>query len=1132
MQKFCAQTFFLSVFISALVTGHSQVQDAWVVPGIDYIFASTQNPGLVLDNSGNVIAGVNTNDFGPGNGLEPTFQISKYTPAGTKVFEVLESIPESYHKHLVGMAVDNAGNIYCAVSETRSIDPGSGTSGGLFAVYKYSPAGSVVWKRSYGDGQLNIPTAMAIDAAGNVYLTGLSNLSGAQITEELPDYLTVKWNSAGTFQWARKYDGASPGEGYNVATAIAVDGSGNVYITGASQRDGQIGYGTVKYNSAGTLLWDQRYTGLTTGDDRALAITRDISGFVYVTGRSEGAIATIKYNNDGAQIWVQRESSGGAEGRVIKVDGFSNVYVAGKTGTTMALVKYNFAGTKQWLQTGGSALHAMELDASGNIYVTGTANGDGLTRKYSSAGTTLWSKTNDSPLLPGVNDPIAVTANDNVYVISFASFAENGNGNPYYVASLIKYTQCDLVCPQDITINTTPGECTGVVNYQVGITGECSDVIYSQPTGTALPVGTTIVAVVSLSTGEQCSFNVTVNDNEKPVARCRNVTVQLDANGIGTLTTEQVNNGSTDNCGIQSMSLSKTSFNCSDPSSNTVTLTVTDIHGNSSTCTATVTVVDNVPPVANCKSITVYLDASGNVSITPSQVDDGSTDACGIKSLVLSKTSFDCTNKGSNTVTLTVTDNNNNTSTCTATVTVVDNIPPIITAVVSTPQAIWPPDRKMKSVTLSTTSTDNCIVHSCRITGVAIKAGEFANDNIGPDWEITGNNTVNLRAEIPKRGIKRIYTITVTCTDAAGNASSATTDVTVSHNIITPASGASVKIGTTVNLTGEFWDVPGKTHTAKWLIDDKMINGTVTEPSGMNNGTVMGSYKFNAAGVYKLRMNVTDQNGITGYSNTNENLDAIIVVYDPNGGFTYGGGYFVSPVAALTKSPPATGDATYGFTVNYKNASYPKGETQFEFKVGDFEFNALNFDYLVINKAMAQFKGTGKIIGGQSGIGFTMTVSDGQLDGTGVDKIRMKIFNRNTGHVYYDNQPGASDAALPTQTVGANSVVVIQGNSNVPLRGVSNDITAEPEITIAEFNAKVFPNPSNNHFNIVINSNNRTEQMMLQVYDATGKLIETKNNLNTGSLIEIGDAYKPGIYLVRVVQGKNHKELKLVKVSY
>jgi hypothetical protein len=231
------------------------------------------------------------------------------------------------------------------------------------------------------------------------------------------------------------------------------------------------------------------------------------------------------------------------------------------------------------------------------------------------------------------------------------------------------------------------------------------------------------------------------------------------------------------------------------------------------------------------------------------------------------------------------------------------------------------------------------------------------------------------------------------------------------------------------------------------LVDGSAVtNGTVTEPSGNQNGKVSGNYKFNSPGVYKLQMNVTDQTGITSYANTNNDLDAIIVIYDPNGGNTYGGGYFESPAGALRSNQNAMGKASYGFAMNYfKNSTNPKGETQFEFKVGDFEFNALNFDYLVINNAIAQFKGTGKIIGGQSGIGFTMTVSDGQVDGSGVDKIRMKIYNKNNGSIIYDNQFGASDADLPVQSVGSSSTVVIN-NSNTNATTANANQKAELEV--------------------------------------------------------------------------------------
>jgi hypothetical protein len=184
---------------------------------------------------------------------------------------------------------------------------------------------------------------------------------------------------------------------------------------------------------------------------------------------------------------------------------------------------------------------------------------------------------------------------------------------------------------------------------------------------------------------------------------------------------------------------------------------------------------------------------------------------------------------------------------------------------------------------------------------------------------------------------------------------------------------------------------------------------------------------------------------------------------------------------------------------------------------------------------MAQFKGTGKIIGDQSGIGFIMTVVDGQLDGTGKDKVRMKIYNRNTGEVIYDNQPGASDAALPTQGVGTNSVIVIQGTNSNPAttKTTNNHVEAEGKTPIAvdELTVNVYPNPASNHFNIMINSNDVKEKIVMQVLDQYGRFIEVRNNISNGSIVRLGDLYRSGVYYVRVIQGKQHKEFKLVKLN-
>ncbi len=152
---------------------------------------------------------------------------------------------------------------------------------------------------------------MVVDSSGNVYVTGFTYMNGRN-----RDYATVKYNSAGVEQWAVTYEGT--GNGSDSAEAIAVDASGNVYVTGWSLGTGyqwDYDFATIKYDTNGNEIWVKRYNGIDSDDDRGYAVTVDALGNVYITGWSyiwssdSYDFLTIKYDSDGNEIWVSNYDS-------------------------------------------------------------------------------------------------------------------------------------------------------------------------------------------------------------------------------------------------------------------------------------------------------------------------------------------------------------------------------------------------------------------------------------------------------------------------------------------------------------------------------------------------------------------------------------------------------------------------------------------------------------------------------------------------------------------------------------------------------------------------------------------------------------------------------------------------------
>jgi outer membrane protein assembly factor BamB len=107
---------------------------------------------------------------------------------------------------------------------------------------------------------------------------------------EQQDYLTIKYSNTGVPLWTARYDG--PVSRADYATSIAVDGSGNAYVTGYSRGAG-LDYATIKYNTNGAQQWVARYDGPAHSGDLAFAIALDVSGNVYVTGTDQKTLITV-----------------------------------------------------------------------------------------------------------------------------------------------------------------------------------------------------------------------------------------------------------------------------------------------------------------------------------------------------------------------------------------------------------------------------------------------------------------------------------------------------------------------------------------------------------------------------------------------------------------------------------------------------------------------------------------------------------------------------------------------------------------------------------------------------------------------------------------------------------------------
>ncbi|MCF8459885.1 MAG: HYR domain-containing protein [Flavobacteriales bacterium] len=650
----------------------------------------------------------------------------------------------------------------------------------------------------------------------------------------------------------------------------------------------------------------------------------------------------------------------------------------------------------------------VELDASGNVSITGADIDNGTTDNCSTVGSTL-----TLDVTPGAFDCNNVGSN----TVTLTATDENGNSSSCTADVTVEDNEAPIALCQNITIYLDATGNVGIVPADVdnGSSDNCgiANMIVTPNSFTCSGVGPNPVTLTVTDVNgnvASCASTVTVLDTISPNAICQDIVVQVDASGNASIVPSQVNNGSNDACGITSLVVDVSTFNCSVVGANTVTLTVADDNGNTSTCTSNVTVEDNVDPNALCQGVTVQLDANGDASIVASQINNNSTDNCAIASLAVSTDAFDCSNVGANTVTLTVTDVNGNTDNCTATVTVQDNIDPTAVCQNITVQLDANGDLTITSANIDGGSSDNCGIASLTIDG--------GNTNQAFDCSNVGANTV-----------------TLTVTDVNGNVSTCDATVTVEDNINPTAvcQNITVQLDANGDLTITSADIDGGSTDACGIASLTIDGGNATQDFDCSN-----------VGANTVTLTVTD---VSGNVST---CDATVTVEDN-----------VDPTAVcqnITVQLDANGDLTItsadidgGSTDNCGIASLEidGGNTTQEFDCSNVGANTVTLTVTDVNGNVSTCDATVTVednidptavcqnITVQLDANGDLTIASADIDGGSSD---------NCGIASLEIDGGNTTQAFDCSNVGANTVTLTVTDVNGNVSTCDATVTVEDNV--------------------------------------------------------------------------------------
>lgn len=361
-----------------------------------------------------------------------------------------------------------------------------------------------------------------------------------------------------------------------------------------------------------------------------------------------------------------------------------------------------------------------------------------------------------------------------------------------------------------IQVNNNSTDNIGITSYALSQTDfNCSD------------IGSNFVQLtVSDAAGNSssCNANVLIVDLQSPTIITQNISVFLDEDGQVAISASEIDNGTFDNCELDTIFISQTEFSCVNSGTNVITFTAIDVNGNAHSSDAIVTVIDTLFPIALAQNIDLYLNANGIAQLTASEINNGSYDDCSIALMTISQTTFSCSDLGSNQITFSVKDPFGNLSSTSVMVTVIDTIKPITIG---------------QSITLNLTVANPAVVSASQVNAGSSDNCTF-NQTVSPSsFNATGVYSVVLTStDISGNSSSGSYTLTVIDEPVTGLADLETIQFTVSPN---PSEGLiHVKAAVAANqIDLRLMDISGKLITTKSYFNQNEFDFKIEGSSGI-----------------------------------------------------------------------------------------------------------------------------------------------------------------------------------------------------------------------------------------------------------------------------------------------------------